>query len=148
MWIGATLTQGTWYELSAPLPLPGFGAPQAVVEFRIEFAFTRMVPCSGTAKGETCAELVLHATPDQGALAQVTADAGLATYIGSIDARIVTDPATLLPYSREELVTWYLAGGGGRAPFLGSEHLVSTSTYDAALKTDAAPGDAAGLQSR
>jgi hypothetical protein len=128
MWIGATLDQGVWYEISAPLSLPG--TPQTVVEHRIEFAFTRTVPCTAAAATPTCVELVMRATPDKEALDQVTADASLTAYSTSIQARIVTDPTTLLPYAREARVYWYAASSdGGRDSVLQSEHLVSTTSY-------------------
>jgi len=130
MWIGAMLDQGVWYEDTAPLTLPGM--PRAVVQHRIEFAFTRMVPCTAGAPAQTCVEMVIHATPDEDALDQVIADAGLSDYTASIEARIVTDPKTLLPYAREERRYWYVSRSrGGRDSVLQSEHLVSTATYGA-----------------
>ena len=64
--------------------------PQFVVRQRIEFAFTRKVPCAHRG-----------------------------------------DPATLLPYSREEQVYWFasLGNGEGRA-ILESDHLVCTTKYE------------------
>ena len=130
MWIGATLEQGVWYEISAPLSLPGM--PRAVVQHRIEFAFTRMVPCTAGAAAQTCVEMVIRATPDEEALDQVIADVGLTAYTASTEARIVTDPATLLPYAREERVYWYGSrSNGSRDSVLQSEHLVSTTSYGA-----------------
>ena len=59
-------------------------------------------------------------------------DVGLAAYTASTEARIVTDPATLLPYAREERLYWYASAGEGRQDFvLESEHLVSTTSYGA-----------------
>jgi len=131
MWIGATLEQGAWYEISAPLSLPGL-MPQVVVQHRLEFAFTRMVPCTQDAEAQACVELVIRATPDQDALDQVMADAGLTAYSASIEARIVTDPATLLPYAREERRYWYASSSDDRRAFvLQSEHLRSTTRYGA-----------------
>ena len=127
MWIGATLEQGVWYEISAPLSLPGI--PRAVVQHQIEFAFTRMVPCTVGVAAPTCVEIVMHTTPDEGALDQVMADAGLTDYSASTNARIVTDPATLLPYLREERVYWYASSNGHRDSALQSEHRVSTVSY-------------------
>jgi hypothetical protein len=130
MWVGATLEQGVWYEISAALSLPGIR--EAVVQHRMEFAFTRMVPCTAGAAAQTCVEMVIHATPDEGSLDQMIADAGLGAYTASTEARIVTDPATLLPYAREERRSWYASRGkDGRDSVLGSEHLVSTTTYGA-----------------
>ena len=130
MWIGATLEQGVWYEVSAPLSLPGM--PRTVVQHRVEFAFTRMVPCNAAAAAQTCVELVIHAAPDDEALNQVIADKSLAAYIASTEVRIVTDPATLLPYAREERAYWYASlGNGRRDSVLGLEHVVSTTSYGA-----------------
>jgi len=130
MWIGATLEQGVWYEISAPLSLPGM--QRTVVQYRVEFAFTRMVPCTAGAAAPTCVEMVIHAAPDEEALDQVIADKSFAAYIASTEVRIVTDPATLLPYAREERAYWYASlSNGRRDSVLGSEHLVSTTSYGA-----------------
>jgi hypothetical protein len=135
MWVGATLEQGVWYAMSAPLLLPG--APVFAVPQRIEFAFTRRVPCTRGAAEERCVEIVVHATPDQTTVNNLLADMGGASpeyrymdYAASIDARIVVDPATLLPYAREERIYWYLSVGKSAAEkILQSEHLVSTTRY-------------------
>lgn len=136
MWIGAKLEQGVWYEMSAPLALPGM--PEFVVKQRLEFAFTRMVPCTAGAAADTCVELVVHATPDKDELQDVLADlAGSADdpyfhYDASTVDRIVVDPATLLPYAREEKIHWYASVGKGNGDsLLSSEHLVSTTNYGA-----------------
>lgn len=63
MWIGATLDQGVWYKISAPLALPGI--PRIVMTQSVEFAFTRTVPCSAQDVDRACVELVLHVTPDE-----------------------------------------------------------------------------------
>lgn len=44
VWIGATLEQGVWYNMSVPLTLPG--ARQLVLPHDVEFAYTRDVPCT------------------------------------------------------------------------------------------------------
>jgi tetratricopeptide (TPR) repeat protein len=127
MWIGATLEQGVWYEISAPLALPGL--PRIVVQHRIAFAFTRMVPCTARAAAQACVEIVIHATPDQAALDDLIAELPRSMhYSTSIEARIITDPATLLPYAREERVSWYAAFGAD-AGLLESEHLTSMTSY-------------------
>ncbi len=127
-WIGATLEQGIWYEISAPLTLPGFR--WLVVQHRIAFAFTRLVPCTAGAAAQACVEIVIRATPDAQALQDDSHDASPLHYAASIEARIVTDPATLLPYAREERVSWHLAAGRDKG-ILQSEHLVSTTSYRA-----------------
>jgi hypothetical protein len=136
MWIGATLEQGVWYEMSAPLLLPGatwFDVPQ-----RIEFAFTRVVPCTTGAVEKKCVEIVLHATPDQTTINNLLADLVGSSpespdvdFAVSINTRIVVDPATLLPYAREERIHWYVSLGTSAADkILQSEHLVLTARYD------------------
>jgi tetratricopeptide (TPR) repeat protein len=92
MWIGARLEQGAWYEISAPLSLPGVS--RIVVQHRIEFAFTRRAPCTAGAAEQACVEIVIRATPDKEALDQVIADTHFTAYTASTEARIVTYPAT------------------------------------------------------
>jgi hypothetical protein len=129
MWIGASLEQGVWYETVAPLSLAGL--PGVVIPHRMEFVFTRMVRCTPAAE-PSCAEMVIRATPEQQALDQLIEDTGIAAYSASSDFRIVTDPATLLPYAREERHYWYASRSNGiRGSDLGSEHLVSTVSYAA-----------------
>jgi tetratricopeptide (TPR) repeat protein len=133
MWAGAKLEQGVWYQLSAPLSLPGM--PEFVVSQRIEFAFTRMVPCTTGIAAHSCVEIVLHATPDKKSLDDVLADISepddrFVDYDASTDARIVVDPATLLPYAREEQIYWFASLGNGKGDaLLESDHLVSTTKY-------------------
>ncbi len=123
MWAGATLDQGVWYQLSAPLSLRGLS--RIVVQQRLDFAFTRMVPCTATARERSCVELVVRATPDQQVL-----DGLLTSYSSSAATRLVMDPATLLSYSREDRVYWYASiGKSDREMSLGSEHFKSTTTY-------------------
>lgn len=135
MWIGATLEQGVWYETSAPLSLPGM--PQLVVQSQIEFAFTRKVPCTAGAAVANCVEIVIRATPDPQALTHLLNDLGGAPpdnffvdYFASTETRIVTDPATLLPYARDERVYSFISIGKDPGDtILESEHLVSTMRY-------------------
>jgi hypothetical protein len=135
MWIGATLDQGVWYEDDAPLSLPGM--PRVVVQNRIAFAFTRMLPCTPDSQERTCAEIVIRAKPDTEALDRVMADFNsqsederIDDYVSSTQIRIVTDPATLLSVSREARVFWYASIGKVKHDsFLESEHLVSTTSY-------------------
>lgn len=133
MWMGATLEQGVWYEVSAPLSLPGL--PRFVVPQRLEFAFTRWVPCTGDAAAKMCAEIVIHATPDEQPLNNLLADISNAEdtfmdYAASTDVRMVIDPATLLPYAREEQVYWYVSlSERPEDQILESEHLEATMKY-------------------
>jgi hypothetical protein len=135
MWIGATIDQGAWYEISAPLSLPGL--PRVVVQNRIEFTFTHRVPCTGGATQYACVEIVYRATPEQAALDNAMADMGLqrgsfTNYTASTEARIVTDPTTLMPYAREAWTHWYTSlGENNKDQILESEHLVSTTSYGA-----------------
>jgi hypothetical protein len=133
MWMGATLEQGVWHELSAPLTLPGMA--RVVLQNHVDFAFTRMVPCTPDAAAQACVEIVIRAMPDEDALRQVLADFQLPkpyiriqSYTASTEARIVIDPATLLPYTREERLYWYTSiGKGSQATILQSEHRVLTT---------------------
>ncbi len=133
MWIGSTLEQGVWHELSAPLSVPGM--PRIVVQNRLQFAFTRRVPCIDGAAAQTCAEIVIRATPERGDLDQIMADVVLPgtktqfrDYTASTEARIVVDPTTLLPYAREERIYWYVSiGKGAQDSMLRSEHVLSTT---------------------
>lgn len=135
MWIGATLDQGVWYQLSAPLTLPGIS--RIIVQQRMEFAFTRRVACAAGMAAGSCIEIVIHATPDKEALQALLADIPspfpnltFRDYDASIDARIVVDPTTLLAHEREERVYWYASFGKDAADtILESDHLVSTSSY-------------------
>jgi hypothetical protein len=135
MWIGATLDQGVWYQISAPLSLAGI--PRIVIQHRIQFAFTRMLPCTAARVSASCVEIVFQATPDPQALRQVLAKlsaqfdfAESAHYTASREARIVMDPTTLLPYEREERSSWYIVTGNGRKnKELQSTHFVATAIY-------------------
>ena len=142
MWIGATLKQGVWYQMSAPLSLPGL--QRYVVEQHITFAFTSRVPCAAGEAARRCIEIVLHVTPEKKELSPLLADIRyLLTGIGpryfgrqffhydaSITARIVIDPATLLPYSREERIDWYASAGTHKADsILQADHLIATTRY-------------------
>lgn len=137
MWIGATLDQGVWYESSAPLSLPGI--PQVVVQNRIQFAFTRMVPCNPGTVAQTCVEIVFRATPEPESLHHALADISTELeysrapdFTASTEVRVVTDPETLMPYAREERVYWYASTSKNpKDKVLESERLVSTTSYDA-----------------
>ena len=142
MWIGATLKLGVWYRMSAPLSLPGL--QRCVVEQHITFAFTRRVPCAAGEAARRCIEIVLHVTPEKKELSPLLADiryllAGIGPryfgrqffhYDASITARIVIDPATLLPCSREERIDWYASAGTHKADsILQADHVIATTRY-------------------
>jgi len=119
-WIGVTLQQGVWYGMGMALPLPY--APQLLAEQRIEFAYTRSMPCVAGAARPDCVELVLHATPeptDPQRLAAVLHMPGvdLRTW-GATLLRLVVDPDTLVPYLRDLRRYTYVSaepGNPGRA---------------------------------
>ena len=122
MWVGASLDQGVWYQLAAPLSIRGL--PRVVVQQHLEFAFTRMVPCTAAAPEPTCVELVVRSSPDQDAV-----DRLVKHYASSAATRIVIDPATLLCDSREDRLYWYASVGTGHGDsILQSEHFKSTAT--------------------
>lgn len=125
MWAGAMLDQGIWYRLEAPLSLHGL--PRLVVQQQLEFAFTRLVPCTADAPEPACVELVVRTTPDEAAVARI-----IKHYASSSATRFVMDPKTLLTYSREERLYWYgSVGDGPRDNILQSEHLIATTAYAA-----------------
>jgi hypothetical protein len=113
------------------------GASWYVVPQRIEFAFSRMVPCTSGAAEKRCVEIVIHAIPNQTTINNLLADMASSVpqyrhmdYAASIDARIVIDPTTLLLYAREERIYWYISVGKIAVDkILQSEHLESTTQY-------------------
>jgi tetratricopeptide (TPR) repeat protein len=105
-WIDATLEQGVWYGMAAPLSLPL--APNLFTMHKIQFAFTRFVPCTADATELTCAEIVLRATPDPASIKSILEyvarrdrlPPGQVPRLWSVTyMRMVTDPATLQPYA-------------------------------------------------
>ena len=97
MWIGATLEQGVWYEISAPLSVPGFCRESS---FNTAFSSRLRVwcPVSLAPTEQTCVEIVIRATPDQEVARSCDRRRQLSpTYTASTEARIVTDPGTLFP---------------------------------------------------
>jgi hypothetical protein len=140
VWIGATLEQGVWYNMSVPLTLPG--ARQLLVPHDVEFAYTRNVPCTSTSTSPACAEIVVHATPQAAFLAAlvqfVDRELGghpkMPTHFWATTyMRIVTDPNTLTTYLYDARRYWHATGGLGEEnpnkPYNHSERLVSTFTY-------------------
>jgi tetratricopeptide (TPR) repeat protein len=105
-WIDATLEQGVWYDMAAPLSLPL--APNLFSAHKIQFAFTRFVPCTADTTELACAEIVLRATPDPASTKAILEYAarkarlprGQKPRLWSVTyMRLVTDPVTLQPYT-------------------------------------------------
>jgi tetratricopeptide (TPR) repeat protein len=134
MWIGATLKQGVSYELTVPLSLPGIA--HVIVEHRLQFSFTREVPCTAAPAAPRCVELVLRATPLEQPLNEVLAGfqlpQGVALhYASSISMRLLLDPQTLNPYLRDTHRYWYVTVGK-RSPndvLMESDHSEFKFTY-------------------
>jgi hypothetical protein len=138
VWIGAKLEQGVWYNMSAPLTVSG--ARQLVLPHDIEFAYTRDLPCSAAPTARSCVEIVVHATPQADAIAQLLSvvrqrlgghPAAQPRFWSTIYMRIVTDPVTLTPYVYDERRFWHIGGDnpGKDKPENQAERLVSTFTY-------------------
>jgi hypothetical protein len=136
-WIGASLDQGVWYDMRAPLSLPL--EPDLFVTHQIEFAFTRQVPCTADSSDEACVEIVLRATPDPEDLKRLLTNASqemssghkkvalqlyAATYM-----RLVTEPGTLQFYESDirRLSYWTIKGTNDDHPMIESErtHAIS-----------------------
>jgi hypothetical protein len=106
-WIGATLEQGVWYDMTASLSLPL--APEAFVMHKIQFTYSRPVPCTPDSSDASCIEIVLRAAPDpeilRASLDRIAGKANLRAgqlQLWSVTSmRLVTDPKTLQTYSRE-----------------------------------------------
>jgi hypothetical protein len=141
VWIGATLEQGVWYKMSVPLTLPG--ARQLLLPHRVEFAYTRNLPCTPASTSPTCVEMVVHATPEAASVAYllnfVDRELGRNPLIkthfwATTYMRIVTDPNTLTTYLYDERRYWHASGVNLGVNDFGnpdnhSERLVSTFTY-------------------
>jgi len=136
-WIGARLEQGVWYEMKAPLSMPG--TPRGVVLHSLTFAFTHRVPCTPKVE-RSCIEIVVHAAPDERALDEMLEEVSRAyrlrhvqklRYSSATYLRIVTDPDTLLPYGLDMRRYAYLSTGerGANGQLIESEKTVSLSTY-------------------
>jgi hypothetical protein len=67
--------------------------------------------------------------PDVAAVGVVPRHSRFASYDTSSAARIAVDPATLLPYAREEQIHRYVSLGNGKESLLESEHRMSTTRY-------------------
>jgi tetratricopeptide (TPR) repeat protein len=107
-WIGAKLEQGVWYDMTAGLFLPL--APRVFMAHKIQFTYSRSVPCVPGAAELSCIEIVLRAIPDPEVLKAELDTLARNSHLASgrvprlwsvITMRLVTDPATLRTYSRE-----------------------------------------------
>jgi tetratricopeptide (TPR) repeat protein len=138
VWIGATLEQGVWYEMSGPLVLAG--AQQLLFPYDVSFAYTHDVPCTPTSTSQSCIEIVVHATPDAKRLSELLDYFNhrvtfhrkpRSNYWSATDMRIVTDPNTLEPYVYDVRRYWHGTGGvlDSDQPENHFERLVSTFTY-------------------
>ncbi len=139
-WAGAQLQQGVWYQMTAPLLLPGMGMGEFLVTHNIAFSYARAVPCTPDETAKTCAEIILHATPEpndlQKARLAVSSNSHLTDfdalhYWATTDLRLVIEPDTLVPHLSDTRRSWYIAVDG--APkidtVIASERIVTTTTY-------------------
>lgn len=136
-WAGAKLQQGVWYQMSAPLFVPGLGLGQFLVNHDIQFSFTRMVACAPGDAEPSCAEIVVHATPAAEDLknnitllsrALYHSDANSMHYWATIDLRLVVKPETLVAYVSDWRRYWYI-GMDSDSTVVSSERVVAVSTY-------------------
>jgi tetratricopeptide (TPR) repeat protein len=136
-WIGATLEQGVWYDMTAALFLPI--APRTFLNHKIQFAYSRAVRCLPDAAELSCVEIVLRAIPDPdvlkmalNALARSSpVTRGHVRRLWSVTAmRLVTDPATLWTYSREtrRQVYWSNGVSGPDQSLFESEKTIESAT--------------------
>jgi hypothetical protein len=133
-WIGATLEQGVWYDMTAALFLPL--APLVFLSHKMQFTYSRSVPCVPGSTEASCIEIVLRAAPDPtvlkarlDSLANRSLARGQAPRLWSVTSiRLVTDPTTLLTYSRETRWHAYWSNGvaGPDQSLMESERTVET----------------------
>jgi hypothetical protein len=121
-WIGATLEQGVWYNMTASLSLPL--EPQVFVRHDIEFVYTRPVPCDGSSQDTACIEIVLHAAPDPVTLKDMLTELArrarlprgqLLQLQGVTHMRLIVDPITLVAYRRDVRRYSYWSNGAAGA---------------------------------
>ena len=143
-WAGAKLEQGVWYQMTAPLLLPGVGLGQYfLVTHDIAFSYARDA-------AKTCAEIVIRATPVPADMAKAHTemssvfrmpDFDALHYWSSITARLVVRPATLEPVISDIRKSWYVAVDAGPKadPTVSSERVVTTMTYTGGASTASRP---------
>jgi hypothetical protein len=111
-WIGAELEQGVWYEMTASLSL--LLVPQLFVPHKIQFTYSRPVPCEPESSDASCIEIILRAAPDPAILRRIAhTPNGQAPRVSSFTSmRLVLDPKTLQPHHREMHRHAYWPSGG------------------------------------
>ena len=138
MWVGATLEQGLWYKLVAPLTLPG--VRQVLGDHDIEFAYTRDVPCTAAAAAHSCVEIVVHAKPQSGAIkdfvdefnpSSLSESQAPVHYWATTYIRLVTDPETLAVREYEVRRYWHISDKKAvkERAANSSERILTTFTY-------------------
>ncbi|HEX4273052.1 MAG TPA: hypothetical protein VHZ32_16795, partial [Rhizomicrobium sp.] len=137
-WAGAKLQQGMWYQMTAPLLLPGMGLGQYfLVTHNIAFSYARAVPCTPQDTAASCAEIVIHATPDPADFTKAHVQMSslyhmpnfdALHYWSSINMRVVLKPDSLTPVVSDVRRSWYIAIDGVADPLISSERVVTTTT--------------------
>lgn len=145
-WAGTEFDHGDWYELELEEPIPGLG--DRPVKRKMTFKVSRWLPCAAAGPPD-CVELLARVVPDRdstrlaindfvrrvlpagAATAQV--DAALAAVSYEIDTRyrLVTEPATLRPWSMETRKFIYVStvDGGRREVNARRERQLNTTRY-------------------
>lgn len=146
-WIGATLEQGVWYDMTAGLLLPI--SPAAYLAHQIQFSYSRPVPCVAGAAKASCIEIVLRAVPDPAALKanleelahRARLARGHVPRLWSVATmRLVTDPVTLWTYSRETRWHAYWSDGvSGDQPLIESEKTIVSMSAPNLVSAAASP---------
>ena len=135
-WNDTTMEQGVWYDMNATLYVPGIALG---MEHDISFSYSRPAPCSPDAPTDSCAEILVHATPNADsqesemdtltrALKLQRHNKGV-QFSSATDLRLIVDPATLRPFVAETRRHWYLAIEGEGEPLIGSQKTVATYSY-------------------
>jgi hypothetical protein len=134
IWVGATLEHGTAYEMPSTLSMPG--TPQGQLEHKLEFTVARWLPCTSAETEPRCVEIVLHGIPNEEAVAGVVDRLARSNtvqapwqYWARTVVRVVTDPATLVPYGADVRRYSYIGyrGPGGRVQEIRSERQLTTT---------------------
>jgi hypothetical protein len=140
-WAGAKLEQGAWYQMQAPLLLPGLVLGQYFpVTHDIAFSYARDVACTRDDTIKSCAEIVIHATPEPKDMAKTHVemsslfhmpDFDALHYWSSITMRLVVKPTTLEPIVSDMRKSWYVSVDGtpNTEPVISSERVVTTMNY-------------------